>query len=248
MSILFISDLHLSSKNPKIVNGFLHFLTSQAVKASALYILGDLFEIWLGDDDQNILHINVAQGLKTLIEKKIPCYFIHGNHDFLLGSKYANTCGMILLPTYQTIRLSSGKSIMILHGDSLCVNDKQYIRLKKVLNCYIFQKLFLSLPFSIRLHIYNIIYSYYEKYKQYQEKNKLYINDQFVVDMLIKNKSEIMIHGHTHQPAMHNIYYSKCVTFKRIVLGNWDKNSGSVAKINEIDHTISLKKFSLDIS
>lgn len=248
MSILFIADVHLSHDKPKIVNGFLNFLNNQAIKARALYILGDLFESWLGDDDQNLLHIDIAQGLKALQEKKIPCYFIHGNHDFLLGLEYANKCGMILLPNQKIIQLISGKKIVILHGDTLCTDDKKYLKMKKIFDYYILQKIFLSLPFTFRLYIYNFIYTYCNKHKPYKLKTQLNINNQIVIDMLIQSKVKIMIHGHTHQPAIHDIYYSKYIIFKRIVLGCWDECNGSVVKINEENNTISLIKFSLNIN
>lgn len=248
MSILFIADVHLSNKKPKVLNGFLNFLNNQAIKATALYILGDLFEVWLGDDDKSTLHIDVARGLKILKEKEIPCYFIRGNHDFLLGSQYANACGMTLLPNYQVIRLSSGKNIIVLHGDLLCVNDKKYLRLKKILNYRILQKFFLSLPFFFRLHIFNFIYNCYNKYKKNKLEKKLNIDNKVVVDILMQNQSEIMIHGHTHQLAIHNIHYSKYFILKRIELGGWTESSGSVAQINEKDNSVFLKKFSLDIN
>lgn len=248
MSILFIADLHLSKKNPKIVNGFLNFLYTQAIKSRALYILGDLFEIWLGDDDHHILHTKVAQGLKILKAKKIPCYFIRGNHDFLLGPKYANLCGMILLPRYQIIQLSSGKNIIILHGDSLCTNDTEYLKLQKIFNYHTLQKIFLSLPLILRKYIYNIIYTYCNQYKQNKQTQQFIINEQIIINILIQNRSEIMIHGHTHQPAIHDIYYSEKIIFKRIVLGNWTAREGSVVQINEHNDTISLIKFSLNIN
>lgn len=246
MSILFISDIHLCNKKPNITDGFLHFLHHQAIEARALYILGDLFEIWLGDDHYNALYFSIAEGLKTLQKKRIPCYFIHGNHDFLLGSKYAKLCGIILLPDKQVLRLASGKNIVILHGDSLCINDRKYQKLKKILHCNILQKIFLSLPLYIRLYIFNIINFYCIQQKRYTSKNRLNIDSKTAIDILVNNKSEIMIHGHTHQPAIHNIFFSKKVCFKRIVLGRWDQY-GSMVEINEKNDTISLIRFPLNI-
>lgn len=246
MSILFISDVHLSHKKPKIVNGFLNFLRNHAIKAQALYILGDLFEIWLGDDELNKLHNKVALELKKLKKKQIPCYFIHGNRDFLLGSKYANSCGMILLPNFQTIKLLSGKKIIILHGDSLCINDKSFLKLKKFFNCNTLQKLFLSLPFSCRRLLFNIIHNFCVKHKKNKSKKQLKIDEKIALNMLIQNQSEIMIHGHIHQPKIYDIHYSQKIIFKRIVLGCWDQHEGSVVKINEKKGTISLIKISLN--
>lgn len=244
MSILFIADVHLSHKKPKITKGFLHFLNHYAIKSEALYILGDLFEIWVGDDDQSLLHYNIAQSLKLLNKKKIPCYFIHGNHDFLLGSKYADLCGMILLPEKQVLQLPSGKNVLILHGDILCIHDSPYQLLQKILRHYVFKKLFLSLPLSIRLYIFNIARAYCIKSKQYKQKNKFSIDSQTIIDFLIQNQSVIMIHGHTHQAAIYNIHHSKTVIFKRIVLGYWD-HYGSAVEINEKNDNLTLIKFPL---
>lgn len=246
MSILFIADVHLSNKKPKIVNGFLHFLNNHAAKSSALYILGDLFEVWLGDDDKNTLHIDVAHGLQILKKKRIPCYFMHGNHDFLLGPKYANLCGMILLPYPQVIQLSSGENIVILHGDSLCIKDTQYLKMRNFLNYSILQKIFLSLPFSLRSYIFFKIYTYCNKYKQHKSLDQISVDNKTVINLLLQSQSNTIIHGHTHQSAIHNIFYSNKHTFKRIVLGKWDDQNGSMVKINEKNNTISLINFSLN--
>ncbi|ADV33704.1 UDP-2,3-diacylglucosamine hydrolase [Candidatus Blochmanniella vafra str. BVAF] len=249
MSILFISDVHLHNNKPKIIKGFLNFLRIQATQAKALYILGDLFEIWLGDDNDNSMCINIAKGLKSLNKKKIPCYFIRGNRDFLLGEKYANACGMILLPDNPVLKLPSGKNIVILHGDTLCIYDKPYQRLRVFLRCRIIQKLFLSLPLSVRFCIYNFMNSYVTRYNQSKSKNKLNISTKKAIDILMKNQSQIMIHGHTHQPAIHNIYFykEKKILLKRIVLGCWNR-CGSVVRLDDKNDNIALVNFPLDYS
>ncbi|CAD83374.1 UDP-2,3-diacylglucosamine hydrolase [Candidatus Blochmanniella floridana] len=245
MSILFIADVHLCNTKPKIIHGFLNFLYNHAMQAQALYILGDLFEVWLGDDEKNIMHMTIAKGLQSLHKKKVPCYFIRGNHDFLLGPKYANLCDMILLPDSQVLKLPSGKNVVILHGDTLCIDDKSYQRLRNFLHCQILQKIFLSLPLSMRLYIFNCARTFCIKYKKYKLKQNLHIKLQTVIDMLIKNQSKILIHGHTHQPAIHNIQISENISFKRIVLGQWNKY-GSVATINEKNDDINLIHFPLN--
>lgn len=247
MSIFLIADVHLSHTNPKVVNGFLHFLNTQAMHAHALYILGDLFEAWLGDDDPSSLLPRIAKGLKTLKKNKVPCYFIHGNHDFLLSSKYANECGMILLPHQQIIKLSSGKNILILHGDILCTHDKSYILLRKIFKNNFLKKLFLKLPFFCRAHIAKITRIYCAQLNKYKSKKKLNVDKRLVTKMLIKNQSEIMIHGHIHKPTIHSIQYSKNIIFKRIVLGNWTDYTGSVVKINEKNNTIALIQLILNV-
>lgn len=244
MSILFISDIHLCIKKPDITNGFLDFLHYRAVHAKTLYILGDLFETWIGDDNYNFFHINIANALKNLVQKNISCYFIHGNRDFLLGQKYANLCGMTLLPTKKILKLSSGKKIILLHGDTLCINDISYQKFRQCLRLFKVKRIFLSLPISIRLYIVEIIRFWCVRYTKNKKSNNININLKIVIDILIKNKIDIMIHGHTHQLAIHKIYNSERNIFSRITLGNWNKY-GSMLEINEENTNIILTEFPL---
>ena len=124
---LFIADLHLCQEEPAITAGFLRFLQREAQTADALYILGDLFEAWIGDDDPNPLHQQIATALRTL---PLPVWFIHGNRDFLLGQRYARASGMTLLPEEQVLNLY-GRSILIMHGDTLCTDDEGYQRFRR---------------------------------------------------------------------------------------------------------------------
>lgn len=244
MSILFISDVHLCSTEPEIVNGFLNFLSYRAIHAKALYILGDLFETWVGDDNYNVFNANIANALKNLVQKNIPCYFIHGNHDFLLGEKYANLCGMILLPEKKLLTLSSGKRIVILHGDILCIQDIEYQRFKRYLYFFNIKKLFLLLPLSVRSYIFNIIQSYCIQHKKYKKNKNMRVNLKKVIEILTQNKADIMIHGHIHQIGIYKIYNSERNVFDRITLGNWNKY-GSVLEINEKTTNIILIEFPL---
>ncbi|URJ28978.1 UDP-2,3-diacylglucosamine diphosphatase [Blochmannia endosymbiont of Camponotus sp. C-046] len=246
MSILFISDVHLCVKSSYITNGFLCFLKNYAIRAKALYILGDLFDAWLGDDDCNPLHINIAKALKALHRKRISCYFIHGNHDFLLGKKYASACGMKLLSSKQVLQLESGKKIIILHGDILCSNDGSYQLFRKCLRHIIAQRLFLSLPLSVRSRIFSSMRACCTQHAKYKSTKQLDINLKTATDILIQNNADIMIHGHTHQPATHNIYRSRSKKdiLKIIVLGCWNKY-GSIVEINEKNNDILFTEFPL---
>ena len=116
MATLFIADLHLCVEEPAITAGFLRFLAGEARKADALYILGDLFEAWIGDDDPNPLHRKMAAAIKAVSDSGVPCYFIHGNRDFLLGKRFARESGMTLLPEEKVLELY-GRRVLIMHGD-----------------------------------------------------------------------------------------------------------------------------------
>ena len=125
MATLFIADLHLCVEEPAITAGFLRFLAGEARKADALYILGDLFEAWIGDDDPNPLHCQMAAAIKAVSDSGVPCYFIHGNRDFLLGKRFARESGMTLLPEEKVLELY-GRRVLIMHGDTLCTDDAGY--------------------------------------------------------------------------------------------------------------------------
>mgnify|MGYP002537168532 CR=1 FL=1 len=125
MATLFIADLHLCVEEPAITAGFLRFLAGEARNADALYILGDLFEAWIGDDDPNPLHRQMAAAIKAVSDSGVPCYFIHGNRDFLLGKRFARESGMTLLPEEKVLELY-GRRVLIMHGDTLCTDDAGY--------------------------------------------------------------------------------------------------------------------------
>lgn len=126
MATLFIADLHLQTEEPAITAGFLRFLQGEARQADALYILGDLFEAWIGDDDPNPLHQQIASAIKAVVDAGVPCYFIHGNRDFLVGQRFARQSGMILLAEEERLDLY-GREVLIMHGDTLCTDDQGYL-------------------------------------------------------------------------------------------------------------------------
>ncbi|MDN6071868.1 MAG: UDP-2,3-diacylglucosamine diphosphatase, partial [Enterobacterales bacterium] len=152
MRTLFIADLHLSEQEPAITAGFLRFLQRDAYQADALYILGDFFEYWIGDDDPQTLHREIAAALRDLTASGVPCYFIHGNRDFLIGKRFAQECGMTLLPQ-ETLLTLYGHRILIMHGDTLCIDDEDYQRYRRKVHNPLIQTLFLWLPLRTRLNI-----------------------------------------------------------------------------------------------
>lgn len=237
MSVLFIADIHLHEQAAVVAFGFLHFLKTRAVSAEALYILGDLFEIWIGDDNRNPLHQAIAAALKALNKRGITCYFIHGNRDFLLGKRYAAVCGITLLPTQQVLQLY-GQRIVILHGDILCTDDVNYQKFRRWVRQHWLQRLFLSLPLWLRLRIAKKIRSNSMRTNAGKTANIIDVNLQTVMTMMEHTGAAVMIHGHTHQPAVH------CLPGKRsrAVLGTWHQH-GSVIEVNATGVTLS--EFSL---
>jgi len=152
VATLFIADLHLCVEEPAITAGFLRFLAGEARKADALYILGDLFEAWIGDDDPNPLHRKMAAAIKAVSDSGVPCYFIHGNRDFLLGKRFARESGMTLLPEEKVLELY-GRRVLIMHGDTLCTDDAGYQAFRAKVHKPWLQTLFLALPLFVRKRI-----------------------------------------------------------------------------------------------
>ena len=152
MATLFIADLHLQTEEPAITAGFLRFLQGEARQADALYILGDLFEAWIGDDDPNPLHQQIASAIKAVVDAGVPCYFIHGNRDFLVGQRFARQSGMILLAEEERLDLY-GREVLIMHGDTLCTDDAGYQAFRAKVHKPWLQTLFLALPLFVRKRI-----------------------------------------------------------------------------------------------
>ncbi|MGL9769360.1 MAG: UDP-2,3-diacylglucosamine diphosphatase [Sodalis sp. (in: enterobacteria)] len=240
MSTLFVSDIHLCAQEPTITAGFLHFLRARARTAQALYILGDLFEVWIGDDDPNPLHHEIAMALQTLTQCGIPCYFIHGNRDFLLGSRHANACGMTLLPAQKVMELD-GLRVVILHGDTLCTDDNEYQRFRSRVHQRWLKCLFLSLPLRLRLHIAHRMRINSLRANVGKTANIMDVNVQTVMAVMDATGATVMIHGHTHRPAIHQLPEERW----RVVLGAW-YHQGSAIEVS--NSSVTLHDFSFNSS
>ena len=216
----FIADLHLSENRPHLLALFRQFMQEQAPEAEKLYILGDLFDFWIGDDEQSDLISEVQQLIKHLTEQGVPCYFQHGNRDFLIGKKFANACGLTLLPTYQVIDLY-GTPTLLCHGDTLCVDDVKYQHYRKKVHQKWRQWLFLHLPLKVRLNIAEKIRAKSRQDKQLKSTEIMDVNANFVQQMFAQFHVTQMIHGHTHRQKHHEIPPH----FHRIVLGDWGETS-----------------------
>lgn len=222
---LFIADLHLCTEEPAITAGFLHFLRREAQHADALYILGDLFEAWIGDDDPNPLHVEVAAALRQL---SIPCYFIHGNRDFLVGKLFARAAGMTLLPEEQVLELY-GRRVLIMHGDTLCTDDAGYQRYRQKVQQRWLQSVFLALPLFVRQRIARKMRSGSKQANRHKDLAIMDVNPQAVVDAMSRHRVPYLIHGHTHRPAVHALEINGQPA-ERLVLGAWHEE-GSMIKV-----------------
>ncbi|MEH0835132.1 UDP-2,3-diacylglucosamine diphosphatase [Pectobacterium cacticida] len=228
MATLFIADLHLSLHEPAITAGFLRFLRHDAVHADALYILGDLFDAWIGDDDPQSLHTTIAAELYALHQRGVPCYFVHGNRDFLIGKRFARQSGMTLLPT-ETVLDLYGQKILILHGDTLCTDDLAYQRFRRRVHNPLIQRLFLLLPLSLRLNVAAKMRAASQRENEKKSLQIMDVNQDTVRERLQHYQVETMIHGHTHCPAIHDLDLGG-TSGRRAVLGAWHEE-GSMIKV-----------------
>ncbi|MBE2894404.1 UDP-2,3-diacylglucosamine diphosphatase [Spirabiliibacterium falconis] len=213
--ITFIADLHLSDDRPHLVTYFTRFMRSQARASEALYILGDLFEFWVGDDEQSDTIQCVQTEIRDLTAQGIPVYFQHGNRDFLLGERFAQKCGLILLPSYQCIEYA-GQTILLCHGDTLCVDDQQYQRFRRLVHQRWLQKLFLMLPLALRLNIAAKMRANSQRQKGQKNAEIMDVTPHFVEHIMVHYNVPTLVHGHTHRQAAHNVAGGK-----RFVLGDW---------------------------
>ena len=232
MATLFIADLHLCVEEPAITAGFLRFLAGEARKADALYILGDLFEAWIGDDDPNPLHRQMAAAIKAVSDSGVPCYFIHGNRDFLLGKRFARESGMTLLPEEKVLELY-GRRVLIMHGDTLCTDDAGYQAFRAKVHKPWLQTLFLALPLFVRKRIAARMRANSKEANSSKSLAIMDVNQNAVVSAMEKHQVQWLIHGHTHRPAVHELIANQQPAF-RVVLGAWH-TEGSMVKVTADD-------------
>jgi len=229
---LFISDLHLSEDRPEITKAFLLFLEKIALKAEALYILGDLFEYWAGDDEINDSHhILVITALKNLSDSGVKIYFMHGNRDFLISENFCKATNSTLLKDPVLINLYGGK-ILLSHGDDLCTDDSNYQLFRKQVRNEIWQRNFLSQSLKTRKEQISSLRLRSELEKSQKSMIIMDVNQNAVATLLkFYNYPSLFIHGHTHRPNHHKIQLDGH-TISRWVLGDWYEN-GSYLKIDK---------------
>ncbi|GAA3526798.1 UDP-2,3-diacylglucosamine diphosphatase [Zobellella aerophila] len=225
---LFIADLHLSTGRPDITAAFLRFMAEEAPRADALYILGDLFEFWIGDDEPNPLHACVAEACRACVGQGTPVYFVHGNRDFLLGRDFAGRAGLTLLPEHTVVELY-GKPVLIMHGDTLCTDDRDYQRFRRITHWPWLQWLFRRLPLSWRIKVADGMRNKSQNANQAKSMMLMDVSQLEVERQMAQHKVELLIHGHTHRPDIHQLTLDDRAA-RRIVLGDW-YTQGSVLRV-----------------
>ncbi|MGD9000422.1 MAG: UDP-2,3-diacylglucosamine diphosphatase, partial [Granulosicoccaceae bacterium] len=229
MTILFISDLHLDAQLPQVTHLLETFVAQESAAAEAIYILGDLFEVWVGDDDDRPATRHFIDILRRMTATGTPVYVMHGNRDFLLGEKFCAETGCSLLPDPSVIELY-GKRVLLMHGDSLCTDDIEHQQTRQQLRSTQWQNEFLAKPLAERIRL----AQEYRHLSREQTRNKpdaiMDVNDDAVAEVMRKYGVDELIHGHTHRPAIHDISIDGKPA-RRIVLGDWN-SCGSVLRVD----------------
>lgn len=216
---IFISDLHLQKKHIDSAEWFLYLLSQLPGKADALYILGDLFEAWVGDDDNDPFVHDIIAALKAATQNGLAIYYLHGNRDFLIGKKFLKATGCVLLKEEQLISVY-GTPLLLMHGDLLCGDDFNYLRFRKVIRQPILHKIYLLLPLYVRKTIAKFLRNQSSRYTAHLPLQKMDVTTNMLQSYLSKYKTSHILHGHTHQPAIHNEMLNDRM-IQRIVLGAW---------------------------
>jgi UDP-2,3-diacylglucosamine hydrolase len=215
---LFVSDLHLDAQSPAANERFLTFLRQEAAQARVLYILGDLFEAWIGDDDPDPAKGRISEGLRQLTERGVLCFVLHGNRDFLLGEQFAARTGCRLLPD-PVIASFDEESVLLTHGDALCVDDHPYQELRTTVRQPAWQRRFLKLPLPTR----DLLANRARRGSQAHTARAIpYVMDvnEAAVSAVWRTGVSRIIHGHTHRPGIHRGEFDGRAV-ERIVLGAW---------------------------
>ena len=235
MERIFISDLHLDANRENLTLAFTQFLSERCQTIDELYILGDFFELWLGDDDHSVLNRGVIEALSSL-----PCdvFIMHGNRDFLIGEAFCNSAGAQLLPDPYPVILGD-QPTLLMHGDSLCTRDEEYMKARTFLRSDAFQKDFLSKQIPDRKVIAEQIRGKSQKVSREKAEDIMDVTPEEVIKVMNQAKTSILVHGHTHRPAVHEVglHFGSGT---RYVLGDWHT---SMQFLKATDSELELVKY-----
>ena len=219
MARLFVSDVHLDASAPLATEQFIAFLHEYAARAEALYILGDLFEVWVGDDDPGTDKALIVNALRELTASGVACFVIHGNRDFLLGRQFCDRSGCRLLQDPVIIELD-GERVLVTHGDALCTDDHAYQELRSSVRTADWQRRFLALPFDVRDRFANKARAGSKVHNARTTPQIQDVNPAAVETAYRTARVRRIIHGHTHRPGIHDTLVDG-EPAQRIVLGAW---------------------------
>lgn len=218
--ILLISDLHLQEERPDITRAFLYFLRSRARQAEALYILGDFFEVWVGDDGMSPFQHDIARALRELSDTGTRIFLMHGNRDFLIGRAFCRTAGCTLLKDPSIVHFN-GEPVLLMHGDSLCTLDVGYMKLRRLLRNPLSLFILRNLPLATRHKLARKLRNESRAQTRMKAREIIDVTPDEVPRIMAEHGVRTLIHGHTHRPAVHQLLVNRQPA-RRIVLGDWD--------------------------
>lgn len=216
---LFVSDLHLDASAPDAVTQFRLFLQTEAQACDGLYILGDLFETWIGDDDDDPVRRRVTADLHALTASGVPCWIQRGNRDFLLGNEFMRRSGCTLLPDPAVLQ-SGTRRIVLMHGDLLCTEDHRYQQFRTQSRDRQFQSMYLQMPLGTRRALAGMARASSREHTRRTRIGIMDVDEKAVHTILRCADSDLLIHGHTHRPGVHHLQIDGRDA-RRIVLGDW---------------------------
>jgi UDP-2,3-diacylglucosamine hydrolase len=238
--ILFISDLHLDPKRPAITQAFFDFLDSTAQTAKSLYLLGDIFEAWLGDDDDTPAYREIIQHIRAYVDQGHHVYFMHGNRDFLIGEQFAQDTGVTLLADPTVIECYNQR-YLLMHGDSLCTKDADYMAFRQMVRSPQWQQSILACTLEQRREYAHKARQQSSSMTSMKAEDILDVTPEDVVQAMTEHQVQHFIHGHTHRPNVHTLTIDQQKA-TRYVLGDW----GEQAWYIRIDETgIKLHSYTL---
>ena len=223
MAYCFISDLHLQEERPDITQAFLDFLEETASKAERLYILGDLFEVWIGDDFKSELSHLIKEKLLLLKAASTSVFTMHGNRDFLIGERFCEDTGVTLLEDPYKLDLF-GKATLLMHGDLLCTKDVDYQEFRNMSRNPQWRKEFLNKPIEERERMAEALRLDSKEATNLKKDEIMDVTPEAVEEIMTLHNVELLIHGHTHRPKVHSLEINE-IPAQRIVLGDWDKSA-----------------------
>jgi UDP-2,3-diacylglucosamine hydrolase len=219
LATLFVSDVHLSVERPSPVERFIHFLATEAPRADALYLLGDVFDLWLGDDDLRPPNAEVLQALATISRGGVPVYAMHGNHDFLLAEGFAHAAGCRLLPDPVVVHLY-GERVLVSHGDVFCTDDHHYQEWRAFTRNRTAQAVFRNLPLALRRAYAALVRRTSRARTSLKPREIMDVNAGAVAAAMHEHGVRRLIHGHTHRPGVYPVALDG-TSGERVVLGDW---------------------------
>ena len=220
--ILLISDLHLQEERPDITRAFLDLLATRARDAQALYILGDFFEAWIGDDGMTPFQTSICEALRTLSDSGTQVFLMHGNRDFLIGKAFCKAAGVTLLRDPSVVEMG-GEPVLLMHGDSLCTRDEAYMKLRRTLRNPLSLWILRHLPLSTRRKLARKLRSESKTQTRMKATDIIDVTTEEVPRIMQQHGVHTLVHGHTHRPAIHKLTLDDGSAGRRIVLGDWDR-------------------------